>query len=85
MYYDTVGGDPYGEICLFSFKSEKGAENQEESVQMLADNVDDCILIFLCEIGHSSPVLTRSHISVAGHKKKRSTLQAEAALARKYE
>lgn len=42
VYYDTVGGDPYG---------------------------------------HSSPVLTRSHISVAGHKKKRSTLQAEAALA----
>lgn len=52
---------------------------------MLADNVDDFILIFLCEIGHSSPVLTRSHISVAGHKKRRSTLQAEAALARKYE
>jgi len=39
VYFDTVGGDPYG---------------------------------------HSSPVLSRSHIAVAGHKKKRSLLQAEA-------
>lgn len=41
VYYDTVGGDPYG---------------------------------------HSSTVLTRSHIAVPGHRKKRSLLQAETAI-----
>ena len=43
-----------------------------------------CLMI-LFWIGHSSTVLTRSHIAVPGHKKKRSLLQAETAIsAREY-
>lgn len=47
-----------------------------------------CQFYFLhCKLGHSSPVLTRSHIAVAGHKKKRSVsnLEAETKTGREYD
>ena len=50
----------------------------------MAQMFDCFVLLKLCEIGHSSPVLSRSHIAVPGHKKKRSILQAEAMPAREY-
>lgn len=83
VYYDMVGGDPYGEkdYCylihyLYSFVN---CSLPHLCFVSLCDKKSLTLLI----IGHSSPVLTRSHIAVP-HKKRRSVPQAELVSAREY-